>query len=999
MNAPRDPNVITPRGPRGVALPPGNFSPSNFVGDPKGGKFIDFEAHFGHAIVKDEFLAKAEWADRDNPADAHFGGRSAATPMHGKYDDRQPDGTGDGTGRPYEPGIQGDDPFEGSGAASVPQGRSSAQPAGQPFGKMARALPFQNQLAAFYGGDFGRPNADDEPERVAPVHEATPEMKAPEMPRSGAAKMSGGRRDGWIDFESSMAAMMQDAERTIASLAAPDADDGEDAPVARPRAAKPSPKPVAPAAPQGAPLASRPRAVEPRASEAVKSLDTSFSGLDELVKSLEPLAKAAGHKYISRKSNGKGGYDYVYRHEAHGGDIHVATSHNPGDKEPTGSLPGIQVAGPTTRSHEPGKSGHVMIQGAGHDRPKATGRPDLEHTMDSWTMDAHRDATANTHKLRTASLEGPGVTDETRAQLRQQVDKRQGEKSLLRADHDAWKKRRAAKEAKAPSHAATIAHSKTAEGFSKHADKSRDPNDHRLAMQAHQGAASAHTARAAASKDEDTKHYHEGEAKQHGVRATEHSMEASRAQTTAGSAKPGLGETKSGKPIPHVPEHLGEADKKASAEVHKHGLFSAEASPHVSASQAAQKKHFDSYTQGFTAQDHKDAASAIRKHKSENGAELDQNHGYAHNGMASEHDRAAEKATKTERDAAFAAHDAKFHAPAVAQHHPATTRAETASAKATKSGTEGAHLKAARAHGEAAMLVKDRGVSKEHEERAKHHAGEADTLRRARHTAANAAYDRGDHAEATRLRGTTDFKAEKSMQIESITDAAGRPLKKGLYAYDLSGQKPEALPEEYLYDYLTAFVENAYESESQEVQHSKLDAHDQVSTMASSVMNALVTLMPKNANLMRACKKFSVTKQVVERLLVEQGFYKPRADSEFTDDGLGAMGALLLAQEDFAYSHQPVPFLSEDMFAVPGLVVRGPVEEPADDLVVKSEAGDPHELLAAAHRRAAFAQWGDGPSGVPDQTPIAACPIHDGRDIHKAQMLNHGMLPCTCHAG
>jgi hypothetical protein len=926
MNAPRDPNIITPRGPRGVALPPGNFSPSNFVGDPKSGKFIDFEAHFGHAIVKDEFLAKAEWADRDNPADAHFGGRSAATPMHGKYDDRQPDGTGDGTGRPYEPGIQGDDPFEGSNAASVPQGRSNAQPAGQPFGKMTRALPFANQLAAFYGGDFGRPNADDEPEPVKPITETAHEVEAPKPGQAAKMSQRGGGAGGWIDFEASMAAMMEDAERTIASLSAPAADDGEDAPVARPRAAKPVSKPVAPAAPQGAPLASRPRAVEARASEAVKSHDA-LSDLDALVKSLEPFAKSAGHKYLSKKANGHG-FDYVYAHPKTGEHHTVAVRGNEQGTMETEHGKAYAHAGGGVHMHQ--------NPGWGND----------EH-VHAMHKDALQDAASDPSAK---SREASSAKERTKAHT-----------ARLNAETAAIK----AKKPKPPSYANTMGASKHAEVFSKRADESRDPNQHRLAMDAHRGAANMHSERAAAARSEDAKRFHEGEAKQHGVRATEHSME-SRSVTGDGHEQAvALAAKKLG--LTH-PADIA-AVRATADQMHADGEPVTAKALHAAHAEAA----------GDGARDAQSHASANIKASSYPGGSAPLHPAEVTARKNAEFreigPRIEAASTPDEKHSAHKA-AANFHAKHGDHEMSAGHWSEAAYAGddvANAKKTPGGHRYAAQTHEFAAKAHEKIGngpSAKAHREDAAKHRQKA-----------------------------VDVDIDKSMHIETITDTAGRPLKKGLYAYRLPTEgSTHAVPDDLLYDYLCGFIEQAYEAESTEVQHSKLDAHDQVKTMAQSVMHALVEMIPYNGNLLRACKKFSVTTVTVEKLLVEKGYYKPRADSDFTDDGLGAMGAGLLAREGFAYSHPTTPFLAHDIFAVPGLTVRGPVEQPAGDMVKSEDAQDPHELLAAAHRRAAHAQWGEGLSGVPDRAPIGSCPIHDGRDIHKAQMLNHGMLPCTCNA-
>jgi hypothetical protein len=113
-----------------------------------------------------------------------------------------------------------------------------------------------------------------------------------------------------------------------------------------------------------------------------------------------------------------------------------------------------------------------------------------------------------------------------------------------------------------------------------------------------------------------------------------------------------LGATSSGKPVPRVALELGALEKAASLAVHAHGLGSVEATPAVRAAQSALRAHFDAYASGFTADDHRDAATLLADHKWAQ-SEMDRHLRYAHNGLEQRHREAAERADKQAWEAAF----------------------------------------------------------------------------------------------------------------------------------------------------------------------------------------------------------------------------------------------------------------------------------------------------------------------------------------------------------
>ena len=220
-------------------------------------------------------------------------------------------------------------------------------------------------------------------------------------------------------------------------------------------------------------------------------------------------------------------------------------------------------------------------------------------------------------------------------------------------------------------------------------------------------------------------------------------------------------------------------------------------------------------------------------------------------------------------------------------------------------------------------------------------------------------------------------------------DVYGRPaLEKSLYSFR-TGQGAAAIPDELLFDYLCAFVEEACEHECRESAHANLSAKDALATMARAVMSELVQTIPLNANLMKAAKKYKVTADVIAQLLVARGLFKPRSDSDWTDDreSLGAMGAQLLVGEAMAYSlSQRAPWLQ----AEPAPVVTRQLRDHNVDVsgLVKSDGVDLHTTFRPSRER-----WFG-----PDEVAVASkhCALHGHRDLHKAQNLSNPMLPCTC---
>jgi hypothetical protein len=234
-------------------------------------------------------------------------------------------------------------------------------------------------------------------------------------------------------------------------------------------------------------------------------------------------------------------------------------------------------------------------------------------------------------------------------------------------------------------------------------------------------------------------------------------------------------------------------------------------------------------------------------------------------------------------------------------------------------------------------------------------------------------------------------KAKKSMDTDiTMYDSAGRALRKGLHVFRSYGDdKFEAIPEDYLYDYLVAFVEEAFEHEQMEPK--QYSAHDRLEKMACAVMGELVAYLPYNSNLRRACEKFGCTKDTIARILVEKGFLKPASDTYHHTDysGNAAMGAYLTKELQLSVA----PFIS----AEPAPVTPRELHNHDQDVshLVKAEPSDPFQALMARRRAEVHAAWAVPalPAGI---TASDSCPVHSGREIQKSMQLWNPMLPCTC---
>lgn len=229
----------------------------------------------------------------------------------------------------------------------------------------------------------------------------------------------------------------------------------------------------------------------------------------------------------------------------------------------------------------------------------------------------------------------------------------------------------------------------------------------------------------------------------------------------------------------------------------------------------------------------------------------------------------------------------------------------------------------------------------------------------------------------------------RSMPLTEI-DAYGRTLSKGWYDFLNPSPQASALPEDMLYDYLVAAVEQAYEHESRESAHRGLaTVGRKLDEMARAVMLSLVQAAPNNRNLRRAMAACPCDKASVAQMLTAHGIYQGGHDGGWTSDQDSHAAMMGISGGTFALSQNPEAIRPLTVRHDPGSVAH----------LVKSDAIDPFAfarnrmLRNEARMRAAFAPDVVSKGGNID----ARCPVHGTLDAYKSMNLHNPMAPCTCH--
>lgn len=417
-----------------------------------------------------------------------------------------------------------------------------------------------------------------------------------------------------------------------------------------------------------------------------------------------------------------------------------------------------------------------------------------------------------------------------------------------------------------------------------------------------------------------------------------------------------IGHTKSGKPIYAVPGHLASSWAKGDAATKKHGFASEGAGPAIRAHNDASTSHFESSSKGYSSKDHKDAAEALEQHKRAH--DLEGPSRYVHNGIIRQHHAAAEKKAAEELTESQKQHDRAFLDRAgVKPHHEGSKWQDSMEAPD----------------------LKDKDPSPR------------DHYRNPKGKMSGYQSEVGKWKSKMRAKFRRQDKARKG---EVMHDIHGRALRTTLNKSD------DRVPEEYLYDYLCANIEDCYEQQRRETEHQNVSARDQIKAMAQNVMHDLVKRLRWDPNLVRACKRYSVTMPVVEAILIEKGIYKPRADSDWASDkdqnaAMGMPVAQGIPGSVFAFSMPANPWQKSELAPSVNREMRDFTQDVSH--LVKSDDRNPFTALQHAEEVRMRALYGGGDSNAVANV-ASDCPVHNGVDINKAQNLHNAMLPCTCGA-
>lgn len=242
------------------------------------------------------------------------------------------------------------------------------------------------------------------------------------------------------------------------------------------------------------------------------------------------------------------------------------------------------------------------------------------------------------------------------------------------------------------------------------------------------------------------------------------------------------------------------------------------------------------------------------------------------------------------------------------------------------------------------------------------------------------------------------FGTEKSMDAEiTMYDDAGRALPRRLSKAEIvEASDSRLLPDDYLYDYLVACIEEAWENQRREPAHADrfLTAHDRLDTLACAVTCELVRRMTYDRNLIRAAERVGkVTKDTVARILVEKGWMTPASDIYQHDDFASneAMGAMLSEHLELSVK---APWIQTEPAPVTPKQVhdRGPGDV---SHLVKSDDLDPFQQIMARRRDEVRSHW-TVPELAAEATVADNCPVHGGRDMTKSMNLWNPMQPCVC---
>lgn len=207
-------------------------------------------------------------------------------------------------------------------------------------------------------------------------------------------------------------------------------------------------------------------------------------------------------------------------------------------------------------------------------------------------------------------------------------------------------------------------------------------------------------------------------------------------------------------------------------------------------------------------------------------------------------------------------------------------------------------------------------------------------------------------------------------------------LTKGTYDFrDRDVERVSKVPEQFLFPYLVAFVEAAY----QECCYDET-AKDDPAKAASKIMLKLVTLLPNSANLKSAAEKYKVTEAGIAKILKDKGIITPVATEAARyaatprdADSLAAMGVTGFGKSDWWGERADLAHAQVPLRLVP---------PPAGAQLVDDRA-------ASLRVQPIRPNYG-GRDTLAKATISSSCIIHASADHSKTGMLAHSFAKCSC---
>lgn len=205
-------------------------------------------------------------------------------------------------------------------------------------------------------------------------------------------------------------------------------------------------------------------------------------------------------------------------------------------------------------------------------------------------------------------------------------------------------------------------------------------------------------------------------------------------------------------------------------------------------------------------------------------------------------------------------------------------------------------------------------------------------------------------------------------------------LSKGIWDFrDRDVENVAKVPEQFLFPYLVAFIEAAYQDCCAYAEDVQSDA----AKSAARIMLKLVTLLPNSANLKAAATKYKITEAGIAKILLDKGIIKSAdgrtADVSTDAQSIAAMGGMGKSDRDWwaqraDLARAQVPLKLTPLPASVKVI---------DDRVIPT-------MVPAASPRFY------GRDALAKATVGTSCDIHNSQDKTKTDMLAHPFAKCSC---